>query len=109
MIDDSPTRYVNPVFSNKDAVIRQAQHLLDRAGIKAKIVLNAPEWKPGDVVVVRYNGPTAPAYTYVRGMRGWPGERQNKTDAQMNELYAMGKATPVLQSGGVPFSKVRLP
>lgn len=68
----------------------------------------APKWRPGDVVIVRWHGPSSAPYTYVRGMYSWPGERSPKTDAQIDELYLAGKATPVLQSGGEPFDKERL-
>lgn len=68
----------------------------------------APAWRAGDVVVVRYvSSPIA--YTYVRGARGWPGERAPKTDADMDQLFAEGRVTPVLQAGGEPFDEGRLP
>lgn len=72
-------------------------------------VVPAPTWKPGDVVVVRYPGnPTA--YTYVRGVNGWPGEfARPKTDQEISDLYRQGQATPVLQAGGVAFDEGRLP
>lgn len=66
-----------------------------------------PTWRPGDVVVVRYT-PLGTDYTYVRGERGWPGERAAKTDAQMTSLFREGKARPVLQAGGEPFHASRL-
>ena len=66
-------------------------------------------WKPGDVVIVRYSGPSSLPYTYVRGALGWPGEnRAAKTDAQITDLYFSGKAKPVLQAGGEPFASARL-
>ncbi|MFG3710116.1 hypothetical protein [Micromonospora sp. NPDC047730] len=68
----------------------------------------APQWRPGDVVIVRWHGATSTPYTYVRGMYSWPGERSPKTDAQIDELYLAGKAKPVLQSGGEPFDEGRL-
>lgn len=68
----------------------------------------APQWRPGDVVIVRWHGPTSPPYTYVRGKFRWPGEQRDRTDAQIDELYLAGKAKPVLQSGGEPFDEGRL-
>ncbi|MEV0267732.1 hypothetical protein AB0H43_03070 [Hamadaea sp. NPDC050747] len=67
----------------------------------------APEWRPGDVVVVRYH-PSSRPYTYVRAEDNWPTSRVPKTDAQVDALYAAGKVTPVLQAGGEPFDSRRL-
>lgn len=67
-----------------------------------------PTWRPGDVVVVTFERGGTP-YTYVRGLRSWPGESANKTDAQMDALFREGKAKPVLQAGGVPFVVARFP
>lgn len=69
----------------------------------------APVWKPGDVVVVRYYADGTP-YTYVRGLHGWPGENAAaKTDAAISRLWREGRAEPVLQAGGAPFDRSRLP
>lgn len=69
----------------------------------------APVWKPGDVVVVRWSLGSKP-YTYVRGARTWPGdETLSKKDAEISRLWREGKAEPVLQAGGAPFDRSRLP
>lgn len=93
-----------------DAAIMHARRILANAGVKATITIipTPPKWMPGDVVVVRHDGQGSQPYTYVRGVKGWPGERISKTDAQMDALYVEGKAKPVLQSGGVPFAASRL-
>lgn len=65
----------------------------------SSVVVLAPVWQPGDVVVVRYPGnPTA--YTYVRGAKTWPGEyAAAKTDAQINALFEEGNVEHVLRDG----------
>lgn len=69
----------------------------------------APEWRPGDVITIRFaNGSQAPEYTYVRGAREWPGERRNLTDAEVGRRWNQGKVRPVLQAGGQPFDEERL-
>lgn len=94
---------------NPRAAILKAKQILAEAGVKADIVLKTPKWEPGDVVIVRHDGPNSVPYTYVRGSKNWPGERFPKTDEQMNALYADGKVKPVLAHGGVPFAPSRLP
>lgn len=92
----------------RTVALREAQQILANAGIKADIIVKAPQWKPGDVVVVRFYGNSTP-YTYVRGALRWPGEHVHKTDDEITSLYNSGNATPVLQSGGQPFASSRLP
>lgn len=94
---------------NPRVAILKAKQILAEAGVKADIVLKTPKWEPGDVVIVRYDGPTSVPYTYVRGSKTWPGERFPKTDEQMSALFAEGKVRPVLAHGGVPFAPSRLP
>lgn len=66
------------------------------------------EWKPGDVMIVRYAEGGTP-WTYVRGARNWPGDnRAARSDETMTKLYYEGKAVPVLQAGGEPFAAERL-
>lgn len=67
------------------------------------------EWRPGDVVVVRY-GPGSQGYTFVRGALDWPGDKgPAKTDDEISSRYAEGLVRPVLQQGGEPFDPARLP
>ena len=56
-------------------------------------------WRPGDVVVVRFNGPASQPYTYVRGVRDWPGDRVPMTDAEVDRHVATGQAVHVLRDG----------
>ncbi|MEU4568653.1 hypothetical protein [Micromonospora sp. NPDC023956] len=94
-------RYAPTIWQVKTASTQflVSEHVLKKA---------APVWQPGDVLVVRWHGPRSRAYTYVRGMKCWPGETASKTDTEMDDLFLAGKAEPVLQTGGVPFDKSRL-
>lgn len=59
-----------------------------------------PTWKPGDVVVVHFGGPSSTPFTYVRGSRVWPGERAgNKTDADITAWFREGKVAHVMRDG----------
>ena len=78
------------------------------ATIVERLADPAPIWWPGDVVLVKYH-PLGDSYTYVRGVRGWPGERVAKTDEQLTALWREGKVKPLLQEGGKPFDMTRLP
>lgn len=96
-----------PHRDRAESAIRTAERLLRNAGARAKVVRLAPEWKPGDVVIVRFE-PGGQRYTYVRGRSSWPGEHVSKSDEQIDALYLDGKVQPVLQSGGEPFDEGRL-
>lgn len=59
-----------------------------------------PSWQPGDVIVVRFNGPNSQPFTYVRGASGWLGERvAPPTDADVDRWIAAGTAQHVLREG----------
>ena len=86
---------------------RYVERLLASVGARAKVVRLAPVWKPGYVAVIRFREGDTP-FTYIHGQRKWPGERFDKTDTGIDELYAEGKARPIVQSTGEAFDKGRL-
>lgn len=95
---------------------------LDDHGSLEHLGAPPPKWLPGDVVLLCFDPTevrswgdravrrqTGKTYTYVRGVRDWPGDQSRMTDAEMSAYFAAGQVTPVLQSGGLPFSILRLP
>lgn len=62
------------------------------------IVQKAPTWKPGDVVVLRFSE-YGSEFTYVRGLKDWPGDGARKSDAEVNALKNRGLVRHVLRDG----------
>lgn len=106
---DAPRPTVRPrTITDPEEAIREAERLLRVTGAKAKVVRLIPAWRPGDVIVIRHTGSSAPGYTYVRGATHWLTSTRPMTDETVNRLFNAGKVTPVLQSGGEPFDLARV-